>query len=685
MRSLSGIVRLGNFSSESPSCLPVGFILLVLSLSFPLWVISAVTDFKLLPGLPISALMAFCPAGAAAIVVARRHGKIAVFELLARAFDVTRIRNNIWYVPTFLIMPSVMFVAVALSPIANVPRQCTALPPLLTIAMCVGFFIGALGEELGWSGYAVDQLLQRWRAMTAAIVLGTVWALWHVIPWKQAGHSWEWVLWQFAGTVGLRVLLVWIYRNTGGSVFAVAVCHATVNVGAFLFPCNAVYDPRFVGPVTIAAATIVALFWGSRTLQNASCFKQRKRSAIVLAVLSGIGMLGVIALRVIRPVFNFPVPTGQHKIGTASFHWVDEARSELLSTSANARRELMVQIWYPAEEAPSATQAPYVLEPEALAQALGQLHRLPKWSFGHLKRVVTNAVPSAHVASDAGDYPVLIFLEGVTGFRQMNTFQVEALVSHGYIVAAIDQPYTAASVVFPDGRQAVGLSLEKVKPLIRQSYRPAQEAPVLNGRAFSEGIITYLAQDVTFTLRKLAELNQADPSGRLTGRLDLQRIGIFGVSLGGIVAAEACRIEARLKACLVMDAPMGRAVTNIGLQQPTMWITRDAETMQLEGWPQAEIHEHQSTMRAAFESPGSEGYFVQVRGMFHANLTDVPYWSPLLPLLGVTGPIDAKRAHHIVSEYSVAFFDVHLLGKSSSLLGGGSRRYPEVVFEKHLR
>lgn len=84
-------------------------------------------------------------------------------------------------------------------------------------------------------------------------------------------------------------------------------------------------------------------------------------------------------------------------------------------------------------------------------------------------------------------------------------------------------------------------------------------------------------------------------------------------------------------------------------------------------------------------SPRTQGYFIQVQGMFHANLTDVPYWSPLLPLLGVVGPIDKKRAHNIVSAYSLAFFDVHLLGKTSGLLGGDVRNFPEVIFERHLR
>ena len=47
------------------------------------------------------------------------------------------------------------------------------------------------------------------------------------------------------------------------------------------------------------------------------------------------------------------------------------------------------------------------------------------------------------MADDEPSYPVLIFLEGLGAFRQMSTFQVEELVSHGYIVVAIDQPYTA--------------------------------------------------------------------------------------------------------------------------------------------------------------------------------------------------------------------------------------------------
>ena len=282
-------------------------------------------------------------------------------------------------------------------------------------------------------------------------------------------------------------------------------------------------------------------------------------------------------------------------------------------------------------------------------------------------------------------YPVLIFLEGAIGFRQMNTFQVEALVSQGYIVAAIDQPHTAAVVVFPDGREVGALPLDQMKPLIHQSHSPTPSAPMLNAGAFEKGIVPYLAQDISFTLNQLTLLNQADPNLILTGRLNLQKIGTFGVSLGGIVGGEACRIEPRLRACVFMDAPMPVDLVKSGLTQPALWITRDAKTMQLErrrsgGWSEADISEHQTSMRAVFDNSRGAGYFVQVPGMFHVNLTDVPFWSPLLPWLGITGPIDAQRAHDIINAYSLAFFNRHLLGRDEALMEGQTSQYPEVIF-----
>ncbi|WP_440064816.1 hypothetical protein [Streptosporangium sp. OZ121] len=100
------------------------------------------------------------------------------------------------------------------------------------------------------------------------------------------------------------------------------------------------------------------------------------------------------------------------------------AGHQVLAADPRARRELMVQIWYPAAGAPSAPRAAYVQDDDVFV-AMARLARVLDSTFGHLRHVTTNAVESAPVAAQRSRYPVLVFLEGATGFRQMNTFQVE--------------------------------------------------------------------------------------------------------------------------------------------------------------------------------------------------------------------------------------------------------------------
>ena len=283
---------------------------------------------------------------------------------------------------------------------------------------------------------------------------------------------------------------------------------------------------------------------------------------------------------------------------------------------------------------------------EGVALAAGcRLQHLPAFRFGHFRYAITDAVAAASVAAAEANYPVLLFLEGVTGFRQMNAFQVEELVSRGYIVAALDQPGTAAALVFPGGRRVTGQPVAQLRPLIQASSAPGAGGPPTPGRAGADsGLVAYLARDVGFVLDQLAALNRADPAGRLTGRLDLARTGVFDVSLGGIMAAEACRQDPHLRACLVLDALMPTATSWAGLRPPTMWLTRGAATMRREwartgGWPETEIRAQHTTMRAVYRRLPGAGYIVQLRGAFHGNFTDLRVWLPLAGRLGLEGPL----------------------------------------------
>jgi len=60
----------------------------------------------------------------------------------------------------------------------------------------------------------------------------------------------------------------------------------------------------------------------------------------------------------VLPVFRFPQPGGPYDIGTVTYHWIDTSRPEIFTSDLAARRELMVQIWYPARADPAFPRAP---------------------------------------------------------------------------------------------------------------------------------------------------------------------------------------------------------------------------------------------------------------------------------------------------------------------------------------
>jgi membrane protease YdiL (CAAX protease family) len=239
---------------------------LVLLLSIPFWAIG-LADIEILPGLPVSALMIAAPVTAAVILIRREGGSAGVATFLRRSFDYQRIPSKRWYVPTILLLPLAMLAMYGVMrlldrPLPDPTIQWLAVPLLLAV-----FFISALAEELGWSGFALEPLQQRWGALGASLVLGAAWSVWHFIPLAQVGRSPEWIAWWTVYAVASRVLYTWIYNNTDRSVFAVALFHAMANVSWQLFPNDGShFDPQIAGLVVTAIALLVTTAWGPRTL-----------------------------------------------------------------------------------------------------------------------------------------------------------------------------------------------------------------------------------------------------------------------------------------------------------------------------------------------------------------------------------------------------------------------------------
>ena len=81
----------------------------------------------------------------------------------------------------------------------------------------------------------------------------------------QIGQTPASMAWGTLGTVGFRVLFVWLYNNTGGSVFGMILFHAMINMGS-VPDYGFRYDPVLVGPILTVMAAVVVFLWGPGTL-----------------------------------------------------------------------------------------------------------------------------------------------------------------------------------------------------------------------------------------------------------------------------------------------------------------------------------------------------------------------------------------------------------------------------------
>jgi len=256
-------------SSESTGKLVLTYCLLVFALSIPIWIIGGLTGLELMPGLPFGALMTFCPMIAALILLFREKEFTGVVDLLKRSFDLRRIESKVWYLPVVLLMPVVMFLSYWVMRLLGLPLPTPEISLMSGLTLFPIFFVAALGEELGWSGYIIDPMQERWGALRASIILGVIWAAWHVVPFVQVPRSPVWIVSQCLFLVAVRVLHVWLYNNTGKSVFGQAVFHAMLNVSWQLFPNNGShYNPHIAALVVVVMAVIVAVVWESGTLQQ---------------------------------------------------------------------------------------------------------------------------------------------------------------------------------------------------------------------------------------------------------------------------------------------------------------------------------------------------------------------------------------------------------------------------------
>lgn len=147
--------------------------------------------------------------------------------------------------------------------------------PLVLAVLLLNLVTGAMGEELGWRGFALPRLQTHWNALVSSVVLGLIWGVWHLPLWF-AGLGWEQMsfmlfLWN---CLAMSVIYTWICNNTGGNMVIVTLFHMFYNFGFFLI--STIWNIpmergiAYLAVVLTIYAAILILRFGARTLAGPS-------------------------------------------------------------------------------------------------------------------------------------------------------------------------------------------------------------------------------------------------------------------------------------------------------------------------------------------------------------------------------------------------------------------------------
>jgi membrane protease YdiL (CAAX protease family) len=231
----------------------------------------AVTDPH---GLVLVILASNVPSAVAIVLTPIVLGRGSLRKLLGRLL-IWRV-NPLWYLVVVLGPVALAGSVVALNTLLGGPPLSLGMS-LLSAAIFLGFSIfpgSALGEEIGWRGYALPRLQAGRSALGASLILGVLWGLWHLPLWLTGEPGRTPILYAafVVSTISLSVILTWVYNSTGGSLLMVVLLHATFNLPLTLS--IELLGSRAMAPVllyfglTIVAAIVVVVVAGPKRLSR---------------------------------------------------------------------------------------------------------------------------------------------------------------------------------------------------------------------------------------------------------------------------------------------------------------------------------------------------------------------------------------------------------------------------------
>lgn len=222
-------------------------------------------------------------------------GKVEMARLFMRLFQ-WRVGAT-WYFVALLLLPALFFASIPLtawltgtSADASQPMIRDLVPLKAPLAaLVIPWFLFELltnGEEMGWRGYVLPRLLTKYHALTASLILGVIWALWHLPKLLGAGMNGDRSLvWFLVAHMALAILYTWVYTGTRGSLLLVTILHASSNTAGIFLPVSfavagGVTDNLLIVLIVLAAVVVTAVAGPARLARPATSFRNASRHRV---------------------------------------------------------------------------------------------------------------------------------------------------------------------------------------------------------------------------------------------------------------------------------------------------------------------------------------------------------------------------------------------------------------------
>ncbi|KAE9369688.1 alpha/beta-hydrolase [Stipitochalara longipes BDJ] len=348
---------------------------------------------------------------------------------------------------------------------------------------------------------------------------------------------------------------------------------------------------------------------------------------------------------------DIPPPTGNYDVGIHSYVVPFIDRSNPI-WPGNVSTSYLATTYYPTLRTPDEPVTQY-MDPEAVPI----LEVLFNQTAGTLSKITTHLKPNASIAQPPQDncFPSLVFQPGLGAISEMYTILLAELASYGYTVTALDFPYDAGFVRYPNGTGVTGV------------FNNASWVDPNTVDELLEALYDYRVRAGTHFVDSWPALVE-----QLKAPFHTTRLGVLGHSFGGAASVGMAGAIPDVVSALNLDGTLfGKPASNISsvanIKKPVLLV---GETVQL-GRIDPTWDTFQTTQTGWWR-------ILLVAGADHLDFTDAPLWRELDGQIGKS-TIDLARMMNITRDFVTAFFNQTILNQTELILSQPETVWPEVT------